>query len=102
MQIALLPALDEHLPAGHVTGGRELVDAGEAERATLEVAHRLRVLQEPEFVRGLPRPRRVERLRDGQDRPRLDVGLSLGEHIEEVLWQIEISGEYVLRSHVNP
>jgi len=71
MQIALLPALDDHLPAGHVVGGRELVDAGEAERATLEFTQRLRVLQKPEFVRGLPRPRRVERLRDGAEVPDL-------------------------------
>src|SRR3984893_5478434 len=102
MQIALFPALDNHLAAGHVLGGRELVDAGEAERATLEVAHRLRVLQKPEFVRGLPWPRRVERLRDGQDRPRLDVGLSLGEHIEEVLRQIEVGRKHVFRRHIDP
>ena len=59
------------MPHGHY--------AGEAKRTALEFVHRLLVLQKPEFVRGLPWPRRRERLRDGQYRPRLDVGLSFGE-----------------------
>ena len=102
MQIALLGLLNDHQAAGHGPGGRELVHGGEAERAALEVTYCLLVSQQPEFVCRLPRPGRVERLRNWDNRPRLYVGLSFGEGVEQILRQIEVGRHEVLRRYVNP
>jgi hypothetical protein len=102
VELAHLAKPDGHDAARHRLGDRPLVDRRQLEGAAIELAHRPRILQQSELVRGFLEPGCVKRLRDRDHRTGLDVGLTLGEGVQGVLRQAEIERQHILRRDVDP
>jgi len=79
VQLPHLPGFDDHQPARHRLGRRELVNRGEPEAAAIEIAHRPIIAQQAELMRRFTGPGRLERILGRKNGPRLDVGFSFGK-----------------------
>ena len=74
----------------------------EAEGPAVKIARGLRVAQQAELVGRFLWPGRLQRIGGLKDRPRLDIGLALGEGVKHILRQTEIEREHFLGGHVDP